>query len=95
MVFFYIVDSIFFLSFSLSTDRKIFLATWKEIPLTNEVQSTINVPATSPDSIQTKLEAKNVFVIARRKVEVAGATQVSILEPLWIPLGQVKVLSFN
>jgi len=56
-------------------DRKVFLATWKEIPQSNEVQSTIDNVQLSPDQIQQKLEASNVFTIARRSVDMGGPSQ--------------------
>ena len=58
------------------TDRKQFLATWKDLPPTNEVQSTIAGCSLTADAIQQKLESNNVFMIARRSVDVGGVPQV-------------------
>lgn len=50
-------------------DRKVFLATWKDVPAANEVQNQIaNVNFTS-DVAQQKLSANNIFTIAKRTVE--------------------------
>lgn len=75
-----------------------FLATWKEIPPTNEVQSTIpsvNLPA---NTVQQRLEANNIFTIARRSVDVGGQNQeliymsVKFVNNIWV-LMEVKVLT--
>ncbi|KAJ7373962.1 AP-1 complex subunit beta-1 [Desmophyllum pertusum] len=50
-------------------DRKVFLATWKDIPATNEVQNQIGDAAYSSDVAQQKLSANNIFTIAKRTVE--------------------------
>lgn len=60
-------------------DRKTFLATWKELPPSSEVHSTVNVTSANTDAIQNQLETSNVFVIARRSVDVGGTTQVFIM----------------
>lgn len=62
-----------------AVDRKQFLSTWKDLPPTNEVQSTITDCPSSADTIQQKLESNNVFMIARRSVDVGGTPQVWIL----------------
>ena len=58
------------------TDRKQFLTNWKDLPPTNEVQSTIAGCSLTADAIQQKLESNNVFMIARRSVDVGGVPQV-------------------
>ncbi|XP_033098668.1 AP-1 complex subunit beta-1-like [Anneissia japonica] len=50
-------------------DRKVFLATWKDIPPSNEVNFTLKDIHHSPDVLSQKLEASNVFTVARRQVE--------------------------
>ena len=60
-------------------DRKVFLSTWKEIPASSEVQSEIGTSSANADAIQKKLEANNVFTIARRTVNVGDTSQVSYL----------------
>jgi len=50
-------------------EKKTFLATWKDIPATNEVQYTIeNVECTS-DGISTKMGQNNAFTVAKRTLE--------------------------
>ncbi|XP_041347409.1 AP-1 complex subunit beta-1-like [Gigantopelta aegis] len=50
-------------------DKKEFLATWKEIPSTNEVQYTINNVQHNADTVSQKLKNSNIFTIAKRNVE--------------------------
>ncbi|XP_078362245.1 AP-1 complex subunit beta-1-like [Oculina patagonica] len=50
-------------------DRKVFLATWKDIPAANEVQNQIANVSLSSDGAQQKLSANNIFTIAKRTVE--------------------------
>ncbi|CAI8010427.1 AP-1 complex subunit beta-1 [Geodia barretti] len=61
-------------------DRKVFLATWKEIPQSNEVQLSVDnvsliCQCYMSDQVQQKLETNNVFLIARRQVDVGGLNQ--------------------
>eukprot|EP00088_Acartia_fossae_P025235 TRINITY_DN2605_c0_g1_i3.p1 TRINITY_DN2605_c0_g1~~TRINITY_DN2605_c0_g1_i3.p1 ORF type:complete len:939 (-),score=328.62 TRINITY_DN2605_c0_g1_i3:859-3675(-) len=50
-------------------EKKTFLATWKDIPATNELQYTIeNVECTS-DGISTKMAQNNAFTVAKRTLE--------------------------
>jgi hypothetical protein len=77
-------------------DRKVFLATWKEIPPSNEVQGTVDNVSLSADQIQQKLESNNVFLIARRQVDVGGVNQdlmymsLKFINNIWV-LVEVKV----
>ncbi|RUS70316.1 hypothetical protein EGW08_021922 [Elysia chlorotica] len=50
-------------------DKKDFLASWKEIPAQNEVQSTISNVQHNADTVSQKLRNNNVFTIAKRNVE--------------------------
>ncbi|XP_074640623.1 AP-1 complex subunit beta-1-like isoform X2 [Tubulanus polymorphus] len=50
-------------------ERRVFLATWKDIPAQNEVQITINQIPHSADTSSAKLRNNNVFTIAKRNVE--------------------------
>ena len=74
-------------------DRKVFLATWKEIPPANEVQSTITNVSLPADTVQQKLEANNVFTIARRSVEGQELIYMSakFVNNIWV-LMEVKVM---
>ena len=74
-----------------------FLATWKEIPPSNEIQSVISdVANLDPDYIQTRLEGCNVFTIARRSVDIGSVTQeliylsLKLVNNIWV-LGELKV----
>lgn len=49
-------------------DRKVFLAMWKDIPSTNEVQKQLHSNANA-DMAQQKLAANNVFTVAKRTVD--------------------------
>ncbi|XP_046842266.1 AP-1 complex subunit beta-1-like [Xenia sp. Carnegie-2017] len=49
-------------------DRKVFLAMWKDIPATNEVQKQFHCNFNS-DMAQQKLAANNVFTVAKRTVD--------------------------
>lgn len=77
-------------------DRKVFLATWKEIAPSNEVQGSVDNVSLTADQIQLKLEANNVFTIARRQVDVGGVNQelmymsLKFINNIWV-LVEVKV----
>ena len=45
-----------------------FLSTWKDLPPSNEVQKTFNYALADLESVKTKLETNNVFIIAERTV---------------------------
>lgn len=79
-------------------DRKVFLATWKEIPSENEFQTTVpNVSLTS-DQAETKLNANNIFTIARRTVDSSGANQdlmymsSKFINNIWV-LAEFKIIA--
>lgn len=51
-------------------DRKVFLDTWKDIPTANELQCQIdNIGALTSDAAVAKLNANNIFTIAKRNVD--------------------------
>ncbi|CAG0916030.1 unnamed protein product [Notodromas monacha] len=50
-------------------DRKVFLATWKDIPASAEVQVTIPDFNLTPDGVSAKLQENNIFTIAKWTVE--------------------------
>ncbi len=64
-----------------------FLTTWKNIPAQNEYQSTLNVSA-SPDEVERKLEANNIFKIANRAV---GDQQLLYMSAIFV--NNIKVLA--
>ena len=61
------------------------MATWKDIPSSNERSDTFPGVNVDTDTLEKKLEINNIFVIARRQVDVGGLTQVR-LHPLLITL---------
>ncbi|KAK8391735.1 hypothetical protein O3P69_017335 [Scylla paramamosain] len=50
-------------------EKRVFLSTWKDIPSQNEVQFNIDNVNMNADGISNKLQANNVFTIAKRNVE--------------------------
>ncbi|GBP00598.1 hypothetical protein EVAR_76887_1 [Eumeta japonica] len=50
-------------------DKRVFLATWKEIPAANEVQHTLTNVIGTADMIAQKMTLNNVYTIAKRNVE--------------------------
>ncbi|XP_035206561.1 AP-1 complex subunit beta-1-like isoform X2 [Stegodyphus dumicola] len=50
-------------------DKRVFLATWKDIPAQNEVQYTIDNIVLSTDQVSQKLQNNNIFTIAKRNVD--------------------------
>jgi len=77
-------------------DKKVFLATWKDIPPTNEFQqqiSNVNIPV---ETILSKFQANNVFTIANRNVE--GQTMlyqsVKLTNGIWV-LSELKMAPDN
>lgn len=77
-------------------DKRIFLATWKDIPAQNELQYTIeNVPMTA-DQVSQKLQSSNVYTIAKRNVEGQDMLyqSVKLTNGIWV-LGEIKVQPGN
>jgi hypothetical protein len=77
-------------------DKRVFLATWKDIPSQNEVQYTIeNVPLTA-DQISEKLQQNNVFTIAKRNVEGQDMLyqSVKLVNGIWV-LAELKIQPGN
>lgn len=50
-------------------EKRVFLATWKDIPAQNEVQYTINNVEHNADTVSAKLRNNNIFTVAKRNVE--------------------------
>src|SRR5690606_27144097 len=50
-------------------DKRVFLSTWKDIPAQNEVQHVLEATQQNADSLSSKLQANNVFTIAKRTVD--------------------------
>lgn len=50
-------------------DKRVFLATWKDIPAQNEVQYSIDNVMMGTDQVSQKLQNNNIFTIAKRNVD--------------------------
>lgn len=50
-------------------EKRVFLATWKDIPAQNEVQYTITNVEHNADTVSAKLRNNNIFTVAKRNVE--------------------------
>lgn len=50
-------------------EKRVFLATWKDIPAQNEVQYNIDNVALNVDQVSQKLQNNNIFTIAKRNVD--------------------------
>ena len=50
-------------------EKKVFLATWKDIPAQNEVQFTLENCECNADGVSTKMHQNNVFTVAKRTLE--------------------------
>merc|ERR1711981_1157524 len=50
-------------------EKKVFLATWKDIPAQNEVQYTIENCECNADGVSTKMQQNNAFTVAKRTLE--------------------------
>ncbi|XP_060081301.1 AP-1 complex subunit beta-1-like [Ylistrum balloti] len=77
-------------------DKRVFLATWKDIPATNEVQSTISNVQHNADTVQQKLRNSNIFTIAKRNVEGQDMLYQSLklTNGIWV-LAELKIQPSN
>jgi len=50
-------------------EKKVFLATWKDIPAQNEIQFSIEGTDCNSDGVSTKMHQNNVFTVAKRTLE--------------------------
>eukprot|EP00795_Rhopilema_esculentum_P015199 gene15199-6401_t len=77
-------------------DRKVFLATWKDIPASNEVQSQITDIQLSPDAVQQRFAANNIFTIARRVVDGQEMLYQSVrfTNGIWV-MAELKMIPGN
>jgi AP-1 complex subunit beta-1 len=73
-------------------DKRVFLATWKDIPSQNEVQYVIENVMPNVDQVSQKLQANNVFTIAKRNVEGQDMLYQSLklTNNIWV-LAELKV----
>uniref|UniRef100_A0A4D5R8Y2 AP complex subunit beta n=1 Tax=Scolopendra viridis TaxID=118503 RepID=A0A4D5R8Y2_SCOVI len=77
-------------------DKRIFLATWKDIPSENEMQYTIQNVTLNSDGISQKLQNNNIFTIAKRNVEGQDMLYQSmkLTNGIWV-LAELKVQPGN
>jgi len=77
-------------------DRKVFLATWKDIAASAEVQSQISNVSLNPDAVQQRLRVNNVFTIARRNVDGQEMLYQSLrfTNGIWV-MAEVKMIPGN
>ncbi|XP_052216549.1 AP-1 complex subunit beta-1-like [Dreissena polymorpha] len=77
-------------------DKKVFLATWKDIPSQNEVQYTINNVQHNADTVSQKLRNNNIFTIAKRNVEGQDMLYQSLklTNGIWV-LAELKIQPSN
>jgi hypothetical protein len=73
-------------------DKRVFLATWKDIPSQNEVQYVLENVTPNVGQISQKLQANNVFTIAKRNVEGQDMLYQSLklTNNIWV-LAELKV----
>ncbi|XP_077996535.1 AP-1 complex subunit beta-1-like [Glandiceps talaboti] len=77
-------------------ERKTFLATWKDIPSSNEINFQITNVNMNTDTICQKLQANNIFTIAKRNVEGQDLLYQSLklTNAIWV-LAELKIQPGN
>ncbi|KAI0208782.1 AP-1 complex subunit beta-1 [Lamellibrachia satsuma] len=77
-------------------EKRVFLATWKDIPAQNEVQYEIKDVQHSGDTVSQKLRNNNVFTIAKRNVEGQDMLYQSmkLTNAIWV-LAELKIQPGN
>ncbi|TNM89612.1 hypothetical protein fugu_003846 [Takifugu bimaculatus] len=77
-------------------DRQVFLATWKDIPNDNESQFQVKDCHLNSDAASNKLQASNVFTIAKRTVDGQDMLYQSmkLTNGIWV-LAELKVQAGN
>jgi hypothetical protein len=77
-------------------DKRVFLATWKDIPAANEVQYEIKDVQHNADTVSQKLKTNNVFTIAKRNVEGQDMLyqSVKLTNGIWV-LAELKIQPGN
>lgn len=77
-------------------DKRVFLATWKDIPSQNEVQYVIDNVMLNVDQVSQKLQSNNIFTIAKRNVEGQDMLYQSLklTNNIWV-LAELKVQPSN
>ncbi|XP_070572132.1 AP-1 complex subunit beta-1-like [Ptychodera flava] len=77
-------------------EKKVFLATWRDIPSQNEVNFQIQNVGLDSDTISQKLQSNNIFTIARRNVEGQDMLYLSLklTNGIWV-LAELKIQPGN
>ncbi|XP_069684078.1 AP-1 complex subunit beta-1 [Periplaneta americana] len=77
-------------------DKRVFLATWKDIPAQNEVQYTLANIQCNADAVVQKMQQNNVFTIAKRNVEGQDMLYQSLklTNGIWV-LNELKIQPGN
>ncbi|XP_071448784.1 AP-1 complex subunit beta-1 [Hetaerina americana] len=77
-------------------DKRVFLATWKDIPAQNEVQYTLTIQNCNADDVVQKMQQNNVFTIAKRNVEGQDMLYQSLklTNGIWV-LNELKIQPGN
>jgi len=77
-------------------DKRVFLATWKDIPSQNELQYVIDNVMLNVDQVSQKLQSNNIFTIAKRNVEGQDMLYQSLklTNNIWL-LAELKVQPGN
>lgn len=77
-------------------EKRVFLATWKDIPAVNEVQHAIKDVQHSADMASQKLKNNNIFTIAKRNVEGQDMLYQSLKlsNGIWV-LAELKIAPGN
>lgn len=76
--------------------HRVFLATWKDIPSENELQLQIKECHLNADTVPSKLQYNNVYMIAKRNVEGQDALYQSLklTDGIWI-LAELRIQPGN
>lgn len=77
-------------------DKRVFLATWKDIPAQNEVQYTLENVNLNADQVSQKLQNNNIFTIAKRNVDGQDMLYQSLklTNGIWV-LAELKIQPGN
>lgn len=77
-------------------DKRVFLATWRDIPAQNEMQYTVQNATLDSDGMSQKLQNNNIFTIAKRNVEGQDMLYQSLklTNGIWV-LAELKVQPGN
>ncbi|CAD5115359.1 DgyrCDS4338 [Dimorphilus gyrociliatus] len=77
-------------------DKRVFLATWKDIPSANEFQTDVDNVQHNADTVSSKLKNNNIFTVAKRNVDGQDMLYQSLKlsNDIWV-LAELKVQPGN